>query len=112
MTIHVIKNEQHRLLPSQENELAAAGGELQVINVPAEGWDEATIREVAANMIASASAVAFVSPVPLLLGLLAAAAGRGELRVAIFHNDRREAVEVNGKLIHRLHPDGWRLMWL
>jgi len=30
--------------------------------------------------------------------------------IKCFFNSRREAVEVNGKLIHKLNPEGWELV--
>lgn len=114
----IVINEQHKLLPEQESLLKDALGAWEVMPVPATGWNSDQMDD-AFRKLALSDRVVFVSPVPLLLARVAFLSGclQNELpgfavKVGVFHNEKREAKEVNGRIIHVLAPDGWELRWL
>ena len=105
----LIINEQHTLLPQQEEAISNAGLEITtILRVPATGWTASEQIEIAANWSAEhgKSVPLFVSPVPVLLATLAR-----RRHVRIMHNDRREKKELpNGKIIFTVAQDGWEVV--
>jgi len=122
----VVLNEQHSLLPQQEALLTDRFGEWATWPLPAEGLDKAAVYKTAVDLVNSATrgrrSIVFASPVGALIvktmqTAFAQAVWSEEgfdwadmVPVRVFFNDRREAVEQNGRIIHRLHPDGWKLV--
>lgn len=74
---------------------------------------------IASNTFSHADII-FASPVPVLLATLSATAAESYAvfrdadpvpRVLVFHNDRREKVELpNGRIIQRIAREGWVLV--
>jgi hypothetical protein len=117
----VVMNEQHSLLPEQERILRGRFGGWEVVKVPARGWTRAEMDAIANRILGVAAAgvvhVVFVSPVPYLLARLSYIAGSctnapcRNLVVWLFHNDRREKVELpDGRIIYRVPREGWELV--
>ena len=106
----VFLNEQHKLLPIQVDLLNKNFGEGNwgIFPIPAEGLSLQDIKNILA--ISRSARVVLASPVPALLAGFASLAGQGEGHVWIFHNEFREAIEVEGRIIHGLHPKGWELV--
>lgn len=111
----VFLNEQHSLLPSQEEALDARFESWEIVPIPATGWTLDEMREIA-NSVAPMTNVVMGSPVPVLTGWLANEAAGRMFGVFVFHNDKRCAKEVKDretgqtKVIHTLAPDGWELV--
>lgn len=111
----VFLNEQHSLLPSQEEALDARFERWEIHPVPATGW---TIYEMdeQLNKLPPLSYAVFGSPIPYMIGTAAARARNDQWGVFILHNDKRQAKEVKDretgqtKVIHTLAPDGWQLV--
>lgn len=116
MNAKIIMNTQHRLLPQQESLLRERFGSWEIFSVTAEGITKDQQLTLADELSGVEGAVVFASPVPVLLAKTAALAvgrllsGLPGAAVFVFANDRREAVESGGKLIHRIHPSGWELV--
>src|SRR5574343_2030428 len=97
MKVRVVINEQHKLLPAQEEALNEAFGEDWVIYaIPAEGLDRKTMSRLLslwhAEVISGPWArIVFASPIPYLLAFCAADENIGTW---LFHNDKRIAKEV------------------
>jgi len=126
----VVINEAHTLLPQQEALLTSEFGEWAMWPLPKDGLDKEGIFDHARRLVESAisgnRAIVFASPVGALIKQVfvtafAAAVTEDDVfgnefdwadvvPVFIFFNDRREAVEKDGRVIHRLHPDGWQLV--
>ncbi len=67
--VYVIINEQHQLTDEQKELIRQKlGNDFTLFKVPAKGWTKKEIFEVAKEL--AGETVVFVSPVPLLLGLL------------------------------------------
>lgn len=115
----VILNEQHKLLPEQENLLNKRFEEnWEIFSVPAKGWDRKEIKNIA-DRLKGNGGVVFASPVPLLIGLLADYNGYlegveslgGFTPLYIFFNSHREKKELpNGKVIFTIPQKGWELV--
>jgi hypothetical protein len=112
----VYLNEQHKLLPQQ----VAAIGPHTIRPVPAAGWTLAEMKEEM-NAAACHEEVCFASPIPALLGWLAAyaaevnAGGESSFAVYVLHNDNRVAKEITKpdgttQVIHTIAPEGWELV--
>ncbi|MFZ6028049.1 MAG: hypothetical protein ACOYYS_10065 [Chloroflexota bacterium] len=106
--IIVIINEQHTLTTEQEAQILALWSGYETLKVPAAGWTFDEMNAQAKAITASyPHAVVFVSPVPYLLARLAR---RERMPIFVFHNDRREKVERDGKISYRIPADGWELV--
>jgi len=126
----VVLNEQHSLLPQQEALLQEEFGEWATWPLPSSGLSEEEVFSTATRLVENAAqggrAIVFLSPVAALVKqVLLTAIHLAVLEdtefgqefdwadvvpVMVFFNDRREAVERDGRIIHRLHPDGWKLV--
>lgn len=102
----VIKNEQHSLLPDQEKCLD--GMEYQFLDIPAAGLTISEILHSASKIIREYPdhAIIFLSPIPALIKFLC----QEQVSVLVFHNDNREAKEINGRVIHVVAREGWVLV--
>lgn len=118
--IYLYMNEQHSLLPAQQELLNKKFGakEITKVLIPAEGWNKAQIHAEVMK-INFGDEVVIMSPVPVLLGWMAAEAATGEhggkFGLYVFHNEKREAKEITNadgttRLIHVLNPEGWELV--
>ena len=108
----VVINEKHQLMAQQIELLEEEFSSFEELRVSEAGWDKTRIREESKKLAESRKAVVVLSPIPLLLGLLASARKEG---VYVFHNDLREKKEVpDGKggtrIIFTVAPNGWELV--
>jgi len=123
----VIINEQHKLLTAQEQILNEKFKDWEFLKVPASGWTLKDIREIENKLKTShgIESVVFVSPIPVLIASLSARVGFdhgfahnpnanhvGESpAIFIFHNDKREKIELpDGRIINKIADDGWQLI--
>lgn len=109
----VIINEQHTLLPQQEEIILDKFGEFSFMKVPASGW---TSKEIAEKTLGIDSSLkygeqvnlVFASPIPLMIKLASFLRG---VNIYILHNDRREKKELpNGKVIFTVAQEGWQIL--
>lgn len=125
LAARVIINEQHALNPAQGRILGEHFGTFTLIRVPASGLSRDEQRQWAADLLTSLDPVVFISPVPLLLAIMAGRCGRslaarndnshpsGTPPVFLFHNDSRTKTETrDGRISTVLSPDGWELLLL
>ena len=114
MKTTIIINEQHTLLPEQEELLKEKFGTWQTILVPATGF---TREERAIICDTIRGNVVFVSPIPgMILDLAVRASlefcnnGSQTVRPWVFSNDTREKRELpNGNVISVIAKTGWYL---
>jgi hypothetical protein len=104
--VQVIINEQHKLTAEQETLLNNRFDKWELYKVPAEGW---TIAEMNNRMFDLTTAkCVFVSPIPYMLKILTSINYKN---IYIFHNDKREKVELpNGKVIYKVADTGWQIV--
>lgn len=122
--VQVIMNEQHKLLPEQEELLKEKFGTYDIVSVPSEGWTLKEQGATALEVVVGQHVVVFVSPVPYLMVRLAGIEGYTEgiasalgdepreKRVYVFHNDmcEREYKLPNGTAISVTAKTGWELV--
>ena len=113
----VVINEQHTLLPQQEQAIEDYVTEyfgdvqqgVEYVKVPAAGWDIDELRTVAvrlSNAIRTDMELVFVSPVPFLIRECSRTCA-----TLLMHNDRREKRELpGGKVIYTVAKEGWQLV--
>jgi hypothetical protein len=111
----VIMNSQHSLLPEQVSLLKELYGEWKVLSVPEEGWTLPQIEELVDALCSLGASICVLSPVPALLGMLAARAYVFRMSIVVFHNDLRLKKEVpdgNGgvRIISTVATEGWQLV--
>lgn len=120
----VIINEQHSLLPQQEELIKKLGEEIELVKIPAEGINRQEIDQLAEELVQDAvldnANIVVLSPIPLLLALLVKDTAvyndkydyDGEIgSIYILHNDKREKKELpNGKIISVVAQEGWELI--
>lgn len=108
-------NEQHSLLDSQRTALDERFESWEIFPIPASGWTLDEMRDVVARVKPMANVV-MASPVPVLVGWIAAVAYDRMFTAFVFHNDHRVAKEITDretgqvKVIHTIAPDGWELV--
>jgi hypothetical protein len=104
----VIINEQHTLLPEQEEILAANFGGFVRENIPAAGLTLPEICKLVERLRQENELpIVIVSPIPALLVLLA----RESKDYYVFHNDNRDKKELpGGKIIFTVTKTGWVLV--
>lgn len=125
MPARVIINEQHSLNPAQGRILGERFGSYESIKIPAQGLSRARQEALGTDLMRTIDPVVFVSPVPLLLAIMAGNCGRslavqdsGHLRpgtppVFLFHNDLRSKTENDeGKISSTIAAEGWELILL
>lgn len=123
----VVINEQHKLLDAQKQILNEKFENLEFLKVPADGWTLEDIKEIENKLKISQGieSVVFVSPIPVLIAALSVGVGFdhgfahnpnanhiGDTpMVFIFHNDKREKIELpDGRIINKISDDGWQLI--
>ena len=126
----VIINENHEILPEQEeilNKCFEGKENWNFLKAPKSGWTYEEQCEIINEIIFRANEaqkhwdktsnqsclnVIFCSPIPAMLMILSRIQGRGgKFEVHVFHNDNREAKELpNGKIIHVIAKTGWMLI--
>ncbi|MBE1426633.1 hypothetical protein H4684_003299 [Desulfomicrobium macestii] len=125
MPARVIINEQHSLNPAQGRILGERFGSYESIKIPAQGLSRAQQEAMAADLMRTIGPVVFISPVPLLLAIMAGNCGRslavqdsgrprpGTPPVFLFHNDLRSKTETGeGRITSTIAPKGWELILL
>lgn len=121
--IIIIINEQHSLLPQQEQLIRKKlGQEIELKKIPSEGINRQEIEELAKELgLLHNVNIVVLSPIPLLLARLAYYSGVYDTLamyggspgnpVYILHNDKREKKELpNGKIISVTAQEGWELI--
>lgn len=124
-TARIIINEQHSLNPAQHRILGERFESFEMIEIPAQGLPLAQQKDLASDLLGDATPVVFVSPVPLLLAIMAGKCGRdlahrdcgdpciGYPQVFLFHNDSRSKAETAGATITSIvATEGWTLLLL
>ena len=119
----IIINEQHSLLPQQEQLIRKKlGQEIELKKIPSEGINRQEIEELAKELgLLHNVNIVVVSPIPLLLARLAYCCGEYDTLamygggpgnpVYILHNDKREKKELpNGKIISVTAQEGLELI--
>ena len=110
--VRIFINEQHSLLPEQEQLLKENFGyneDFEFIKIPAEGYNLQQMQDI--YMRLRKGYAVFVSPVPVLLGTVAGMAYMTEVAVYVFHNDNREKKELpDGRIIQTVAKTGWQLI--
>lgn len=120
----IIINEAHSLLSEQEKILKEKFGTYEFLHVPKNGWSKEDQLRIAKKLIKEGGNIIFISPVPLLLGLIAFYKGYGkagkdigqpfmgwDISLYLFHNNQREKRELpNGKIIQVVASTGWQLV--
>ena len=106
----VIINEQHNLLPEQQQILDRVFSSYEELKVPSDGWELKTIKEKSLALTSTSEVVVFASPIPAMIKLLSSYQS-DEFDVFVFHNDKREKKELpNGKIISVVANEGWQLV--
>ncbi|MGM8331807.1 hypothetical protein [Clostridium perfringens] len=110
----VILNEQHSLLPNQQEMLNKKFGEngWEIFSIPSNGW---TLREQLEKVeelkgsFEKETKIVFASPLPIMIAHLVS--WKQWETIFIFHNDKREKKELsNGKIIFTVAQKGWQLV--
>ena len=104
----VVINEQHKLLPQQQELLTELYGEdgWERFNIPFEGVTAGEMETWIPFLVENNPI--FASPIPLLIGLVAEK--KHGLGFAVLYNDHREKKELpNGKIIMTVAQTGWQL---
>ena len=122
--VNVIINQQHTLLPQQQELINKKFKNINFIKVPSNGWTLKEQTEQVKSLLGQT--VVFVSPVPYMLASLSLWRGYGlagnlqevglslkgqGTKVFLFHNDNRDKKELpNGKVISVISATGWELV--
>lgn len=120
----IIINEAHSLLSEQEKILKEKFGTYEFLHVPKNGWSKEDQQKIAKKLINEGGNIVFISPVPMLMALIAFYKGYGragietgqplmgwDINLYLFHNDKREKKELpNGKIIQVVAQTGWQLV--
>ena len=133
----VILNEQHTMLPQQKELLESRYENIDLLQVPAEGWTakeqerQYMLLREGKPLMPDCGDIIFLSPLPIMLA--AAAFQRGyhcgyndwaeqdsqgckytsyTPRVYLFHNDKRTKQEKDGKVWYTVPQDGWILQYI
>ena len=120
----IIINEAHSLLNEQEKILNEMFDSYEFLYVPREGWSLYDQQRIARDLVLEGGNIIFVSPVPVLLSLVAFYRGYGQAGIDIgqpflgintglfvFHNDHREKKELpDGRIIQVVSQTGWQLV--
>ena len=103
----LIINEQHTLMPQQEQLLKDTFGTWDTIKVPADGWTKKQIELIAYTHFEDDDEIILASPIPYLIKELMLRC----VDVHILHNDTREKKELpGGKIIYTVAKEGWVLV--
>lgn len=124
MPTRIIINEQHSLNPAQGRILGERFASFEFVRIPAHGLTRPQQEALAEKLLADAWPVVFVSPVPLLLAIMAGRCGPNASarpgahpasmpQLFLFHNDVRIKTETaDGRISSMLAPEGWELIRL
>jgi len=114
MKTTIIINENHTLLPEQENILKKRFCEWETLLVPSNGWNKQERNEICSEITGN---VVFVSPIA---GMVKSLSIRSIIKMVknekidvvpfVFSNDKRDKMELpNGKIISKIAETGWYL---
>jgi len=121
--VYVIINEQHSLFPQQKEILDQRFQSWEFFKIPAEGLTLDEQRQIVQEL--KENIIVFASPVPFLMKELAYISGFADpincenanglligygTQVLVFHNDKREKKEINGRIISVVAETGWQLV--
>lgn len=117
----VVINEQHSLMAEQTSILNEQFESVELLKVPANGWNLGEIKEVCYGLdyqLMKGYAVVFASPIPSMIKMLCVSSTSYEdvtsqtiQNIFVFHNDRREKKELpGGKIIFTVSETGWELV--
>lgn len=120
----VIMNEAHSLLSEQEKILKEKFKRYEFLYIPKNGWSKEDQQRIAKQLVNEGGNIIFISPVPVLLGLIAFYKGYGQagietgqpfmgcdINLFLFHNDHRQKKELpDGRIIQVVASTGWQLM--
>lgn len=114
METTVIINEQHKLLPEQQDILTETFGTYSTLLVPSKGWDK-QYRDNLCKLLKGN--IVFVSPISGMIldlavkaALESASTGKFSIKPWVFSNDTREKREFpNGTIINTVAKTGWYL---
>lgn len=120
----VIINETHSLLPEQERLLNETFNRYEFLYVPQAGWSKEDQLRIAKQLVNEGGNIIFISPVPVLLSLIAFYKGYGQagietgqplmgydINLFLFHNDHRQKKELpDGRIIQVVASTGWQLV--
>jgi hypothetical protein len=119
MRFLAIINEQHLMMEQQvkalgnfaKQELFDVPFGLEMVKVPASGWSLEDIKEKVieiANMQQKdpETLPVFVSPIPAMMSLMA----KKSVVFFVFHNDKRDKIEKDGKVFFTVAQDGWQIV--
>lgn len=124
MSARVIINEQHSLNSNQAQILEKRFSGYTLVPIPATGLSRLEQEKLAQTLMATSEPVIFVSPVPLLLAIMAGHCCQGVAapisatntqgpQVFLFHNDQRHKTEkIDGSIIGFPANTGWELLLL
>ncbi len=106
--VKVIINEQHSLLPNQEEVLNETySNQWELYPIPKDGISLEQIKQAVAKFKLDNCTVVFLSPIPAMIFWC----GKIGVKHAVFHNDKREKKELpNGKVISITAKDGWEIV--
>lgn len=115
--IFVVINEQHKLLPAQEEEISRVFGEdieLEFVKIPADGLKIHEMDSMVEEWLFNGSTILFVSPIPYMIREYAERrilGSRSSKKIFLFHNDKREKSELpDGRVIYKIAQDGWKIV--
>ena len=97
----IIINEQHSLLEEQKK-LLDKKGIWEIVSIPATGLKLSQLKKLANKL--KGEKIIFCSPIPALIKLL-----KNE-NFFVFHNDKREKKQLNGKTTMVVAKKGWKLI--
>lgn len=120
----VIMNESHSLLSEQKRILNETFGAYEFLYAPQDGWSKEDQLRIAKQLVNEGGNIVFISPVPILLSLVAFYKGYGQagietgqpfigcdINLFLFHNDHRQKKELpDGRIIQVVSPTGWQLV--
>lgn len=110
----VVINEQHKLLPVQEELLKEHFSSWEMYHVPSQGLTTNEQQRLISQWYNKVSDIVFISPIPYLLARLSYYAGADEYDIApnvwLFLNNKREKKEVDGKIVYTVPQNGWFLV--
>jgi len=111
--VYVVINESHNLFPAQKELLDRFFESWNYYLVPEAGWTYEEILTRIHNIFGLAQNTkyikrifVFASPIPSFMVILSNS-NLKNIQIRCFHNDKREAVEINGKIIHKVSETGW-----
>lgn len=112
----LVINEQHILLPQQEELLKERFDEIVPVKIPSSGITKDDVEryrdEIASHLVTEWDAIIIVSPVPILIKAIYGLVGKrlSAEQVLMMVNDHREKKELpGGRVIFTVAKEGWYL---